>query len=352
MSDSSSYSFLDKLLHYLALQSNSIAELSFELDQNMVKDELNGVGGQRHVFISGLARAGTTILMRQFYNTGQYCSLTYQDMPFILAPNIWGKLREISKRNLENIERAHGDALMVSADSPESLDEVFWRVFAGSEYLNKSYLKPHEPPEDIIHKYIHYIEAILLASSPKHNRYLSKNNNNILRLNTIHKAFPNTLILIPFRNPIPHAYSLLQQHHRFSELQTESKFTLSYMTWLCHHEFGLDHRPILPVGTVPPDHSTNSLNYWLHIWCDIYSWLEVSKPKAALFVCYEDLCTNENYWTRLSDLADVSIENETKEPFKLSSQSIDIEGNEDIVDRALKIYERLVKTSRTQLDLT
>lgn len=348
MSDSS-YSFLDKVLHRLALQFSSIAELSFELDQQLVKGKLNEIRCQRHIFVSGLARAGTTILMRRFYDTGQYRSLTYQDMPFILAPNLWGKLRGISKRNIERVERAHGDQLIVSADSPESLDEVFWRVFSGSEYIRKTYLKPHEPSDDIIHKYIHYVEAILVENSLRCGRYLSKNNNNILRLSAIQKAFPNAMILIPFRNPIQHAYSLLRQHRRYSELQTESGFTLSYMTWLSHHEFGLDHRPFLPVGNVPPQYSTDTLNYWLQLWCDIYLWLEVSKPKTALLICYEDLCTNKNNWIRLCELADISINHDIQEQFKLSNRAIDIEVNQVISERALEIYERLVMFSRSQL---
>lgn len=85
------------------------------------------------------------------------------------------------------------------------------------------------------------------------------------------------------------------------------------------------------------------------MWCDIYLWLEVSKPKTALLICYEDLCTNKNNWIRLCELADISINHDIQEQFKLSNRAIDIEVNQVISERALEIYERLVMFSRSQL---
>ena len=112
-------------------------------------------------------------------------------------------------------------------------------------------LQPHAPGEELVDKYVRYVNAVLSAHDPRLDRYLSKNNNNILRLGIIHRAFPNALILIPFRAPLQHAHSLLRQHLRFSELQAKREFVLSYMTWLGHHEFGLDHRPFKFEGAGP-----------------------------------------------------------------------------------------------------
>lgn len=315
----------------------------------MVKSDSNDIVSQRHVFISGLARAGTTILMRRFHATGHYRSLTYRDMPFVLAPNLWCRLSSISKRVIKTAERAHGDNICVNVDSPESLDEVFWRTFTKGEYITKAYLKPHNPSEEVIHKYVCYVNAILSAHTTRCARYLSKNNNNILRIEAIHQAFPNALILIPFREPLQHAYSLFRQHRRFSELQANSEFTLSYMTWLGHHEFGLDHRPFLLGDNSTPSASTDTLNYWLNLWCSTYSWLENSRYKFALFICYEDLCTREDIWTSLLDLADIPVGQRTGTPFKLSRHPVDVYVDQDLVDRASEIYTRLVMQARTQL---
>ena len=63
------YSFLERLLHRLALHYGPIADMSFDLDQMTVQADPSEIVLQRHVFVSGLARAGTTVLMRRFHAT-------------------------------------------------------------------------------------------------------------------------------------------------------------------------------------------------------------------------------------------------------------------------------------------
>jgi hypothetical protein len=210
-------------------------------------------------------------------------------------------------------------------------------------------LTPHTPDAELIEKYVHYVNAILAASDTRLDRYLCKNNNNILRLGAILQAFPKALVLIPFREPLQHAHSLLRQHLRFSELQAERPFTLAYMTWLGHHEFGLDHRPFQFPGAEPCPHAAQALDYWLHLWCETYSWLERSKPKPALFVCYEDLCNRAETWTRLVELADVSGTQEGGDPLRLSNRPLDASFDRALGDRAAAIYARLVEQARAQL---
>jgi hypothetical protein len=344
----SDYSFLERLLHRLALHYRPIADVSFDLDQATVRADSAQTAAQKHVFVSGLARAGTSVLMRRFYATGRYRSLTYRDMPFVLAPNLWRKLSSISSRDIEASERAHGDNLLVDADSPESFDEVFWRIFAGDEYLHSDHLTPHEPEAEIVQKYVAYVNAVLSADVAPRDRYLCKNNNNILRLNAIQQAFPNSLILIPFREPLQHAHSLLRQHVRFSELQATDRFILDYMTWLGHHEFGLGHRPFR-FTQAGSRHATVTLDYWLELWCDTYTWLERGKPRDALFVCYEDLCTRPETWTRLAQHADVADAQQSGDPFKLSDRPVTVAFDRDLASRAAALYESLVAQTRARL---
>jgi len=341
------YSYLDRLLHRLALHYRPIAEVSFDLDQSLVQSDPALIADRRHVFVSGLARAGTTILMRRFHATGRYRSLTYRDMPFVLAPNLWHKLSQMSRRNIERAERAHGDGLLVDADSPESLDEVFWRIFSGDDYIESDRLRPYAPDGEVIDGYVKYVNAIL-ASQPPLDRYLSKNNNNILRLAAIQQAFPQSLIVIPFREPTQHAYSLLRQHVQFSKVQAGDTFTQSYMTWLGHHEFGLDHRPF-EFGSDASVYKADTLNYWLRLWCETYEWLERSKPQAALFVGYEDLCTRPETWQRLAQLADISASEADNEPLRLSAATITADFDGALAGRAQSIYDRLLAQSRRDL---
>ena len=85
------YSFSQKILHKIALSSPFLREVFFDLEKSFFLKE-NFQISNKHVFISGMARSGTTILLNAIYETKEFASLTYQDMPFILSPNIWSKL--------------------------------------------------------------------------------------------------------------------------------------------------------------------------------------------------------------------------------------------------------------------
>ncbi len=334
------YGPLDRFLHRLALHYPSSAEMSFDLDQMMVRSDPRAIAGRRHVFVSGLARAGTTVLMRRFHATGQFRSLTYRDMPFVLAPNLWSRISGASRRHVEAAERAHGDWLVVDLDSPESLDEVFWRVFAGDEYLKPDRLVPHEPQDAVVAKYVRYVNAILASDPAGRERYLCKDNNNILRLGAIRRAFPEAVILVPFRNPFSHAESLRRQHAQFCELQARDRFAQQYMTWLAHHEFGLGHRRFRFDAAAPAGAGPESTGYWLSLWIETYAWLERARPESAHFVCYEDLCSNPDVWAAIARIAAVPVA-ASGEPFEASTRTAPEPGVGPDADAAQALYARL-----------
>ena len=339
----SKYSFAEKLLHKLALGSHFIAEMSFDIDQlSLGESAPRGLTERRHIFIAGLARAGTTILLRNFYATGRYRSLTYNDMPFVLAPNLWGRLASAFSRKIESEERAHGDQLLIDAESPESLDEVFWRVFSGNEYIYDSYLTPHSPNDAISKKYVDYVTGLLNSASSESDLYLCKNNNNLLRLGTISRTFPKALILIPFRNPVEHADSLRAQHKNFVGMQGTDRFVFEYFNWLGHHEFGLGHRPFRFANSQVNPFEKESLNYWLLNWCETYDWLLKNKPDTAIFVCYEHLCNDKACWESIAKLAGITSDLIPQTAFNLrkrKTEKLDIDSS--LEDRARHIYGRL-----------
>jgi hypothetical protein len=340
------YGVLDKVLHRIALQATPVAEMSFDMDQRMVKTDPAAIVGLPHVFVSGLARAGTTALLRRLHASGQFRSLTYRDMPFVLAPNLWRRLSGGSRSNMQRSERAHGDGIMVDADSPEGLDEVFWRVHCGDEYLHRDHLEPHEPDEETLQKFVGFVNAVLEAQDePKSaSRYLSKNNNNIIRLESLAAAFPRAVLLVPFRRPLDHSASLMRQHERFVTMQREEPFVAAYMNWLGHHEFGAGHRPFRlsaePGPTTTPE--AGGLAYWLTRWCEAYEWVERTAPPSAVFVCYEDLCADPAVWERIASLVDVDPKTGGTEPFRAGkTASADPRVPADLLERAGALYRRL-----------
>lgn len=172
----------------------------------------------KHVFICGLARSGTTLLLRTIYGTGAFSSMTYRDMPMVLNPLLWSRISRHATKSMAPVERAHGDGVLVDYDSPEAFEEVFWRTSEGKSYILENALIPHEPTVETIENFRIYIHNILTAKSKPLKRYLSKNNNNILRLKALRTAFPNAVCIIVFRDPLQQALSLLRQHNKFTVL--------------------------------------------------------------------------------------------------------------------------------------
>ena len=154
------YSWLQQKLHQFALSSQFMREVMFDVESSAISTNQTN---DNHVFVSGLARSGTTILLNALYESDEFASLSYRDMPFVLAPNLWSKL-SFTKQDIDLVERAHGDGIKVSSESPEAFEEVFWMTF-------------NENDEDAQEKFKTYVQ--LINKKYQKERYLSKNNQNI-----------------------------------------------------------------------------------------------------------------------------------------------------------------------------
>ena len=338
------YSFSSRLLHRIALQSKAIAEISFDIE-NMLVNKKGSTLNSKPIFISGLARSGTTMLMRYLYETGEFRSLTYLDMPFVLMPNLWKKL-SFQKADTELKERAHQDGIMVNFESPEAFEEVFWRIFTGDQYITKDRLKLQKISPEVLNKFKDYIHNVIL-SADKHsqNRYLSKNNNNILRIDSLKKSFPESRLVIPFRDPLQHALSLFHQHLHFSAVQTQDKFSLDYMNWLGHFEFGLNQKPfdLNNIKTFDEMQKTDKteLDFWLLSWKNYYEFALQLPEDSALLFCYEDFCSAPNSVLKdLFPLLGLSEVNKEIKPFIPSNKKIS-GYSEKILKDCQDIYHKL-----------
>lgn len=315
------YSWLQQRLHQFALSSQFMREVTFDVESSFV---LNTQQNDNHVFVAGLARSGTTILLNALYKSNEFASLSYQDMPFVLAPNLWSKL-SFNKQDVHLVDRAHGDGIKVSVESPEAFEEVFWMTF-------------HEDDKHIIEKFKHYVHLINYRSQKR--RYLSKNNQNIRRLELISNAFPNSKILIPFRNPIQQAYSLLSQHQKFLEDSKKDKFISNYMKWIGHSEFGPNYIPINNSNMYFKDDL--DINHWLEQWYLTYQncYNNLKNKNNIYFICYEQLCASKECWIDLLQILDI------KEiygfEFKESHKDIPLKIDNKISNKALSLYFKLL----------
>ena len=314
------YSSLQRFWHQFSLSHEYIRQMSFDLERSIFLDNSFPVK-DNHVFVAALARAGTTSLLTAIHDSEEFASLTYADMPFVLAPNLWDKLNPTT-RHKEEQERVHGDGIKVSTNSPEAFEEVFWQTIT---------------QQDISDQFENYIQLILQKYQKK--RYLSKNNQNIKRLDTIIKLLPNSKILIPFRNPLQHANSLLNQHLKFSEMQKKDNFVRNYMDWIGHSEFGLSYHPFFVKRIHYKD--PNIINHWLEQWYLIYSDLIMNfqAQKNVIFICYESLCSNNSVWTRVKSI--IEIKNKYDFDFIESRKDIDLAFDQELYGNCIELYDKL-----------
>jgi len=338
------YNFFQRGFHRLVLGNKYLAEFLLDLEFGLFKRYVQCAINQQHVFVSGLARSGTTHLLRTLYNSGEFVSLTYRSMPMVLAPNLWNRITALSnKRISQSVERAHGDGILVDYDSPEAFEEVFWKISDGYSYLKKDRLIPHVPSSEIIEKFQDYV-ALVLASNPNPSfRYLSKNNNNILRIRSIEKAFSRAIIIVPFRDPLQQAFSLLTQHRKFLSMHNKDKFISEYMSFIVHHEFGPAHRPFNFYAR-STDHDTLSLDYWLSLWFEVYSWLMSEAPNRSLFLSYERYCRDHrNVIGQIVKISNINNFDNISRTLKERVHHIPELYSPDLYESCCTLYKKLIE---------
>ncbi len=283
---SNNYSSASRLLHQNYLNNYLVSKTSFDLEKLIYLKKAQENILNEVVFVTGLARAGTTALFNALFNTGSFASLTYANMPFLLMPNLAKLFYNTPPSTL--VERAHKDGLMINNKSPEAFDEFFWKVFLNNKYIEADKLVPHFVDDAIIEEYKKYIQ--LVAYGCQCAGYLSKNNNNILRVNSLLKAFPEAKFIVLYRDPLTHARSLFKQHINFSALQQREPFAVNYFNYLGHHEFGLNHKPFVFDASQDVQENADDINYWLKNWYNYYTFLLANYNERLRLVAFEDLC--------------------------------------------------------------
>lgn len=340
------YNFLEKVLHHIALGNTIVPEACFNFEKLVISHDIDDVLNIPHIFVSGLARAGTTIIFKALYNSGQYKSLTYQHMPFILSPNIWMSISRYLRKKPRLEERSHGDGIKISFESPEAFEEVFWKTLLSSDYIKSDRLIPEVTDSSTGNlEFQKYVSLILYKAQKP---YLSKNNNNILRINTLRKTFPRSHIIIPFRNPLDHATSLLEQHVKLCKNNKREDFHIRYMDYLGHHEFGPNHKPFYF------DHGNEfdfvrfknreNINYWLGYWIHVHKNIILKLNKNCHLICYESLCSSDTkLWE--SFCYSIGLDVVPEAIFKKSRVShLDTTADQDLIREAESIYERMLQS--------
>jgi hypothetical protein len=296
-----SYGLLDRLLHRFAFKTTKMQLGLADNESEEHRAQLTTIQIDKPVFITSLPRSGTTILLDVLSKTEQFSYHSYQDMPFIFTPLMWAKFSRNFAKSNELTERAHKDGIKINQQSPEAFEEMLFKAFWPKLYDGVSLpLWPEQSNAKFDAFFADHIKKLLFREgigrdepnqSKKNRRYISKNNLNITRLPYLKSLFPQCIILVPFRDPLQHALSLLRQHQNFTELHGQSKFAKDYMAAVGHFDFGANLKPVNFEGWFDnTDHKPDSLGFWLEYWIVAYQHILDNHKSLCDFVCFETLC--------------------------------------------------------------
>jgi len=279
MSVTKDYNFFDRCLYYIAFGVPGFQKIVGSLEEDIFSSRTEDQKLERPVFVTGLPRSGSTLILELLYSTGEFSSFTYRHMPLITAPILWDRISKPFQQKGRMKERAHNDGVIISYDSPEAFEEVLWLAYLKDKMVGEHVLHlitSDDLETEFIHTFRALLRRIIYLGSESANgiskRYLSKNNANFSRLDAIRKLCPDAVILIPFRSPITHTDSLVRQHERFSSAHSEDTFSSHFMKWIGHYEFGENFKPIDFNGELGRANAkvTPDIPFWLTYWCDSY----------------------------------------------------------------------------------
>src|SRR5690242_3532020 len=90
------------------------------VETKIVRAQLEQKNIVKPIYVSGLARSGTSILIEILGSHPDVATHQYRDFPFLFIPYWWRQTLDRSSPPIaEASERAHGDRLMVTPNSPE-----------------------------------------------------------------------------------------------------------------------------------------------------------------------------------------------------------------------------------------
>ncbi len=257
----------------------------------------------RPIYVTGLARSGSTILLELLAAHEDVATHQYRDFPLIQIPLWWNSfLDRASRGKSEPVERAHKDGIAVTPQSPEAMEEVLWMAFFPDchDPTVSNVLVGQDSAPDFEAFYRRHLRKLLLLRQGK--RYLAKDNYNVSRLGFLHKLFPDARFVVPVRDPVGHVASLIKQHKLFCAEEAKDRRIIDHMRRSGHFEFGLDRRPTnfgdaetaRRIQTLWQDgrEIEGTALYWASVYGFVANLLGNDRVLAGqtLLVHYDDLC--------------------------------------------------------------
>jgi hypothetical protein len=294
-----SISFLDYLLASIAAAAPGFFRWIGDKESKYFKADLEAVSIDRPIFVTGLARSGTTILL-EMLSLKSVATHRYRDFPFVMTPILWQWLTNKISSTKPPRERPHKDGIYIDRESPDAFEEPIWQYFFPYTHLGGEIhlIQAGNGSKQFAAFFSDHIRKILLIRNGT--RYVSKGNYNLTRIPYISSIFPDALFVIPVRHPVDHVRSLVRQNEIFHRYAQEDARISDLLRVAGHYEFGPQRVPIcLRDGThqriSESWRSGREYKGYAIQWAEIYRYVaELRKEKSCtdriFIIRYEDLC--------------------------------------------------------------
>mgnify|MGYP001559877436 CR=1 FL=1 len=293
----------DYLLARACHQNGAFFKWLGDRETSLLRKQLTEIRIEMPVFITGLARAGTTLLLEILSRVDGVATHRYRDFPLVMAPYFWERFTSRYAVSQVSVERPHKDRIRITKESPEAFEEPIWQFFFpfvhDPKYLHKIGRETSAPEFERF--FSDQLKKILLLR--KGGRYLSKGNYNLTRIEYLSKVFPDARFVIPVRHPQTHVYSLMRQHKLFCEYSNKDKRVPDYLRAAGHYEFGPQRVPVSFSSVATQRILEAWQNAQEHIgyaiqWAQIYGYIaelrqqDKELSERIFLVRYEDMCAN------------------------------------------------------------
>lgn len=292
----------DYLLTRFAHALPGAMKLLGDIETDMLGDRLSAIPIDRPVFIAGVARSGTTLLLSLLSRLPDVATHRYSDFPFLFTPVAWNRLQERMAASGPPVERPHQDRIKITRDSPEAFEEPLWAHFFehihDPDALHRLTAGDRQPAFDEF--FLEHLRKVLMLRAGS--RYVSKGNYNITRIEYLADLLPDARFVIPVRHPVAQVESLLRQHRLFSEYSASDPRVPQYLRAAGHFEFGPQRVPI-NLGRIEARRIAKSWQAgedaagYAFLWDSVYAHgcrlRRQSDLRARIeFVRYEDVCSD------------------------------------------------------------
>jgi hypothetical protein len=274
-----------------------------KIETRLFEDRVDDIPVTAPVWVSGLARSGSTVLLELLAEHPQVATQRYRDFPPLFTPIFWNKLVDYMPLKDEHpAERAHGDGIHVTSESPEAFEEPIWMAFfphLHKRVWDETFAGDAAHPEFEAFLRAHIRKLLFVRGGM---RYLAKANYNTTRLEYLLKLFPDARFVVPVRDPVWHVASLMKQHRLFVQGEVAHPEARAHLARAGHFEFGLDRVPVhcgseeTTAEIVALWAEGREAEGWALQWAQVYGYLAArfeanpALAEAVLVVRYEDLC--------------------------------------------------------------